>query len=199
MSEPVEIISFLENVVERVTQHYKSDFRYDDLRLRNCLNESNMEDRTFYWMARSNGTWLVRERDAFIMGSNGHSIWTYYERSTEKIEAYRIVVTGGRNGKPVGKLFNLNYPEQVKRVMQNALPVQDITLFFPSGQQVTLPLESYNQNPDQFSDKYGICTNIRYNVTDEAELTRRLMMEHRYERGWQPTPHKNKAHHEKQR
>ena len=78
MEENIDILAFLEKVMLKNTHSYQSDFQYDIARLRDAALESDPERRTFYWMSRPAGTWLVTERDAFLRGSNGHTIWTHY-------------------------------------------------------------------------------------------------------------------------
>ena len=78
IEENIDILAFLEQVMLKNIHSYQSDFQYDIARLRDATLESDPERRTFYWMSRLAGIWLVTERDTFLRGSNGHTIWTHY-------------------------------------------------------------------------------------------------------------------------
>lgn len=179
MKRNIELIPFLTQVVQRNTHSYQSDFRYDLERLKEAAKETNMEDRVFYWMSRPHGTWCVLERDAFIRESSGHHIWTYYASEPEGIKAYRVTVTGQRAGEPVGDVIKLNYPEQVKRVEQNALPVSRVEITFRSGEKMVMSLERYKRDREWLFQEHGMIRHFRYCPESEAELTRRIMLEHR--------------------
>lgn len=105
----IDILAFLEQVLLKNTRSYQSDFQYDIARLRDAALESDPERRTVYWMSRPAGTWLVTERDAFLRGSNGHTIWTHYAGEPKGIKAYRVAVTGGSRERPLGTVRKLNY------------------------------------------------------------------------------------------
>ena len=109
MEENIDILAFLEKVMLKNTHSYQSDFQYDIARLRDAALESDPERRTFYWMSRPAGTWLVTERDAFLRGSNGYTIWTHYAGEPKGIRAYRVAVTGGSRERPLGTVRKLNY------------------------------------------------------------------------------------------
>lgn len=123
MGKEISLIAFLDEVVSRNTQHYKSDFELDAQKLRDALDSPNQDERVFYFMSRPNGTWCVLERDAFLRESDGYKIWTHYANMPAGIEAYRIVITGQCGTAPMGYVVKLNYREQVQRVIKAALPM----------------------------------------------------------------------------
>ena len=47
MEKKIDIIPFLAGIVEENTQHYQSDFAYDEKRLQAAMLEISQEDRTF--------------------------------------------------------------------------------------------------------------------------------------------------------
>ena len=112
MGKEISLIAFLDEVVSRNTQHYKSDFELDAQKLRDALDSPNQDERVFYFMSRPNGTWCVLERDAFLRESDGYKIWTHYANMPAGIEAYRIVITGQCGTAPMGYVVKLNYREQ---------------------------------------------------------------------------------------
>lgn len=186
MAEQIELIPFLKKILDCTTQHYKSDFQYDISRLQSAALESNPERRTFYWMARPSGTWLVTERDVFLRGSEGHTIWTHYAGEPAGIKAYRIAVTGGSRDVPLGTVRKLNYTQQVKRVEANALPAVRLELFFQSGQVREIAPERYMREREWLFNEYGMLQYLRYCPESEAELEQRLMTEHRLQKGRRP-------------
>ena len=159
MEESIDILAFLEQVMLENTRSYQSDFQYDIARLRDAALESDPERRTFYWMSRPAGTWLVTERDAFLRGSNGYTIWTYYAGEPKGIRAYRVAVTGGSRERPLGTVRKLNYAQQVKRVETRALPTVRLELFFCSGQVREIAPERYRKSASGFSMN-TVCCNI---------------------------------------
>ena len=113
MERQIEIIPFLSRVVQENTHSYQEDFDYDVRKITRAVQESNMEDRTFYWMSRPCGTWCVKERDVFLQETDEHIIWTHFASEADGIPAYRVVITGHRDGAAIGNVFPLHYREQV--------------------------------------------------------------------------------------
>lgn len=179
----VDILSVLSQVVQRNTQHYQSDFDYDRETLSRAGQELNMENRVFYWMSRPEGTWCVKEREVFLLESEAHTIWTYHEAEAENICAYRVTVTGLRDGRPVGLLKRLNYKEQVQRVQRAALPVETVELHFPGRPAMTIPYREWEGHHRGMIEQYGTPERVRYAPKNEAELARILIAEHRIQAG----------------
>lgn len=179
MGKNIDLIPFLQKIVRQNTKGYQSDLRYDVQRLKDAVTAPSLEDRVFYWMSRPHGTWCVLERDAFLQGTDGHTIWSHYADAPEGIAAYRLTVTGlGAKG-PVGEAVKLDYPAQVKRVEQNALPLSHMELTFRSGDQMTMPREQYLERRESLFQEYGMIVHLRCCPWDEAELARVIEEEHR--------------------
>lgn len=177
MEKKVELLPFLEHVMERTTTCYKEDFQDDMVRLRGAVGETASANRTFYWMARPCGTYIVYERNVFLRGTNGHVIWTHYADMSNEIRAYRLVVTGGSYDTPMGTVHKINYPEQVKRVMASAIPAVKVEISFPSGQVLEMKIEEYETEQRRLFEKYGIPSHIRYCPADEGKLQAILALE----------------------
>lgn len=183
MENPIDILDFLSKIVEENTQHYRSDFTYDEKTLWQAAQEPNMEDRVFYWMSRPAGTWCVKEREAFLRGSSAHSIWTHYADEPEQIKAYRITITGRKDGRVMGLAVPLDYREQVRRVQRNALPADTVTIQYESGHAVTVSCQEHPKKLAAVLPGDGGVQNIRYAPKSEAELARVIMEEHRWQAG----------------
>ncbi len=188
MEKRIDLLKYLSRVVQENTRAYQEDFQYDVRKITESVRESHMEDRVFYWMSRPAGTWCVKERDVFLRESEGHAIWTHYAPVADEIRAFRIVVTGLRDGVVVGDVYPLNYKEQVHRIREAALPIATVEITYPNGHTARMTYAELEQCRGNLHDRYGRPQRIRYAPEKEAELTRRIMLEHRFEKGWKPKP-----------
>ena len=174
MERQIEIIPFLSRVVQENTHAYQEDFDYDVRKIA----------RAVYWMSRPCGTWCVKERDVFLRETEEHAIWTYYESEPDGIRAYRIGITGHRDGAAIGNVFPLHYREQVQRIQQAALPVSTVEITYPNGHTSKLTYAEFEKCRRHLYERYGKPERIRYAPENEAELTKRIMLEHRFQKGW---------------
>lgn len=171
MEKKIDIIPFLAGIVEENTQHYQSDFAYDEKRLQAAMLEISQEDRTFLWMSRPCGTLCVPEREAFIKESTAHITWTHYDYDAEHIKAYRVIVEPGREGAFVlGQVKPLRYGEQVERVKQNAIHAEMVELTFADGTELELPYAAYSGHFHSLINDHGRIERIHYKPGNELEL-----------------------------
>ncbi len=177
----IDVLNFLFHVVQRNTEFYKSDFNYDIAVLQNAARAHGIADRSFCWMSRRSGTWCLKEREIFLRGTGAFSTWTYYETAAAGIQAYRIAVTGCREDTVIGDIFPLNYTEHVRRVKQNALPIQFITASFQDGSIMTMEHDEYCRGKAALQARHGQITEVVYFPKSETELTHILLLEHRLE------------------
>lgn len=177
MGKRIELLPFLSGIVEQTTTHYSEDFQIDAARLNKATFKSRLENRTFLWMARPTGTQLVFERNVFLKETDDHVILTHYADMPKGIQAYRVVVQGDNKEGPLGTVRKLNYPEQVKRVMANALHVERIEFTYPSGERRAIAIEKYRQEREWLFYEYGMPCHTLYCPHDEAELQRVLAAE----------------------
>lgn len=177
MEKPIDILNYLSKIVEENTLYYQSDFVNDQATLYQAAQEHDPDDRTFYWMSRHTGTWCVKERDVFIRESTSHSIWTYYEDAGQSIRAYRIFITGLKNGRVMGNVRRLNYQQQVQRVLCYAMSAESVTLEYQSGFIIRIPYRKYRETAWTFHRKGDGIAKVRFDVADSWELTRVLNYE----------------------
>ena len=178
MEKKIDIIPFLEGIVEENTHHYQSDFDYDKVRLTAAMLEASQENRTFLWLSRPCGTLCVPEREAFIKESTAHITWTHYDYDAEHIKAYRIIVSPGREGDFVlGQIKPLHYGEQVERVKQNAIHAEMVELTFADGTELEMPYAAYSGSFHGLINAHGRIERIHYKPGNEAELARVLQKE----------------------
>ena len=178
MGKEISLIAFLDEVVSRNTQHYKSDFELDAQKLRDALDSPNQDERVFYFMSRPNGTWCVLEREVFLDDTNANCIWTHYADCPDGILAYRVVIEGIRDGKLAGKIIPLDYAKQVQRVIKSALPIVKIQY---RDKDDSFCENSYHAFMNSSMPYDEAIHDIRYVPESEAELQHILMLEHRME------------------
>ncbi len=178
MEKMIDLIPFLEGIVEENTEYYKSDFEYDERRLQAAMLEPSQENRTFLWLSRPCGTLCVLEREAFIRESTAHIAWTHYDYDAEHIRAYRVIVAPGRKGAfALGKIQPLHYGEQVERVKRGAVHAETVELALADGTTLELPYKAYSGYSHSFTAIHGRIERITYKPGDEADLNRILQME----------------------
>lgn len=193
MEKMIDILPFLEEVVEKNTQLYQSDLAYDEKRLQEAKRETQQENRTFLWMSRPCGTYCVLEREAFMRGTGAHTIWTGYEHEAEKIKAYRIIVAPGYAGAyALGKIQPLNYGEQLQRVKKNAVPVHTVEMTFEDGEHLILPYEDYRRQIRGLYDIHGRVETIWYAPENKLELSCILQAERAISTAKKRPPRKKK-------
>lgn len=195
MEKKIDIIPFLEGIVEENTQSYQKDFAHDEELLKAAMLEMYQEDRTFLWMSRPCGTWCVLEREVFLRETPAHIIWTNrdYEAEADKIKAYRVIVAPGRKGAFVlGKVQPLNYGEQIQRVRQNAVCVWTVSLTFVDGFFSTFSYEQYSRQFRSLIEAHGKIEHIQFDPQNEPELRRVLQAERMIPAVRKRTPRKKK-------
>lgn len=193
MEKKIDIIPFLAGIVEENTQHYQSDFAYDEKRLQAAMLEISQEDRTFLWMSRPCGTLCVPEREAFIKESTAHITWTHYDYDAEHIKAYRVIVEPGREGAFVlGQVKPLRYGEQVERVKRNAVHAEMVELTFADGTELELPYAAYSGHFHSLINDHGRIERIHYKPGNELELDCVLQKERIASAVGKRTPRKKK-------
>lgn len=179
----IDVLAFLSSVVQENTAFYRSDFNYDISTLRNAVMEKNVADRSFYWMSRRSGTWCLKEREVYLRNTGAFSIWTHYANEADPIRAYRVVITGHRNETVIGDVYELDYEQQVQRVIRDALPVHLVTLSFADGSMMTMLYDEYCRDRKALTAQHGDILDIDWYPESEATLTKALMLEHRFQAG----------------
>lgn len=193
MEKKIDILPFLEEIVEKNTHLYQSDLVYDEKRLQEAKLEKHQENRTFLWMSRPCGTHCVLEREAFMRGTGAHSIWTNYEQEAKYIAAYRIIVDPGYSGPfALGKVQHLDYGQQVQRVKKNAVPVHIVELTFEDGEHLTLPYEDYRRQIRGLYDIHGRVETVWYAPENKLELSCILQAERAISTAKKRPPRKKK-------
>ena len=154
----VDLISTMGRIVYKHTEHYKSDFEYDKNDLMCAVNKAEIQDRTFLWLCRDTGTWLLRERDVFLKETSQHHTFTYYSDSNSKILAYAVVVNGMDGNKLMGDIYDLDYAKHCKHVISDSLYAEKLLMFYENGTMTCPP----NSSPIPLPPDAGCGTFLDY-------------------------------------
>ena len=142
--ENVDIIASLGAVMELNTEHYKSDFRYDMEMFMEAARHPTEENTHLLWLSRRCGTECFRERDVYLKESQASHTWAFHATTGDSILAYAVEITGLRDGKVMGNLYELDYRQHAAKLGQQALPIQEVSLKFEDGTETRCSYEQYD-------------------------------------------------------
>ena len=171
----IDIIGFMGSVVQRHMRHYQSDFRIDEAALRRVAGCDERQDRTFIWMCRTLGTWLLPERDVLLKGTSGNNIFTFYmEQTNDPVLVFAIKVMGVKGGRIIGDIYALDYPTYYAHVCSVMLKAETVILQYERGTRIKRADDMVTSHPDTV---YGRCLSIRYQPHQREDLDRLLQRE----------------------
>ena len=175
--ENVDVIAALGEIMRQNTAFYQSDFDIDKGIIQRAAASDQAVDKTLLWMSRPSGTYCFRERDVFLKGTRQHNTWRFYgEQTRDKILAYAVELTGTKDDTIRGNLYELDYQQHFRHVIDAALPVSVSRLFYEHGSR-DIPAEQYfDGSPDRVLDDF-----LRYEFQprDPAVLQEALQQEQR--------------------
>ncbi|MFI3238756.1 MAG: hypothetical protein R3Y47_12160 [Lachnospiraceae bacterium] len=148
--ENVDIIDVLQFVVDNNTSHYAVDFEYDK---KNLLGVAG-EDNHFFWMSRDSGTWLLPERDVFLIGTAAHHTWTSYSERNDSVKAFMVEVLRVSDGRAYGNLTELDYEKHLDYLTTNAEIPKEVQITFRDSMR-NFSLQEYNGNSTMIRNRYG--------------------------------------------
>ena len=145
--EDVDVFASLEAIMKQNTGFYQSDFDIDKQIIAEKAASPNKEDKTLLWLSRPSGTYCFRERDVFIKDTAPNNTWRFYKEQTrDPILAYAVELTGVRDGKIKGNLYELDYEKHYERVKDNTVDAGTVTLVYEQGtreQPAERPFDGY--------------------------------------------------------
>jgi len=181
--ENVDVLAALGAVVELNTEHYKSDFKYDVERFKEAAKHPDGDNNRLLWMSRQSGTWCVKEREAYIKGSEAHGIWNGYATIigdinsymstvivTDRILAFAVEVKGIENGRVKGDIYELDYRDHIRHINRAALPKHTVTATYEDGTKLTLPHAEYDGKRERLYYQHGKVTDFRVDPEDASAL-----------------------------
>ena len=153
--ENVDVIASLEAIMKQNTAFYQSDFEIDKRILREAASRPAAEEKRLLWFSRPSGTCCFRERDVFLKDTRQHNTWRFYgEQTRDKILAYAVELTGKENGIIKGNLYELDYPQHFREVVEKSLPADIYKLLFEHGERVQPAGMYFDGNPDPQLGKF---------------------------------------------
>lgn len=145
----VDVLDMMGRVLEAHTEHYKSDFGIDRKILWSASAKEERQDRTYVWLCRKSGTWLLRERAVYIRDTRENSTFRYYlEQTSSPVIVLVVEVTGYTAHTVIGNLYTVDYRKYYDHVMKAMLPVEGIVLTYEGGSRVIEPGTAFNGCPD---------------------------------------------------
>ena len=141
-------------------------------------------------MSRPSGTYCFRERDVFLKGTRQHNTWKFYgEQTRDKILAYAVELTGTQGGTIRGNLYELDYQQHFRHVVEASQPVSVNRLFYEHGTRDIPDGQYFDGSPDRVLGNF-----LRYETQphDPAVLQEALRQE-QHSRG-RAVPGDFKAH-----
>ena len=173
--ENVDVIEALGELMRQYTAFYQSDFDIDKGIIQRAAASDQTVDKTLLWMSRPSGTYCFRARDVFLKDTRQHNIWRFYgEQTRDKILAYAVELTGTKDDTIWGNLYELDYQQHFRHVIDAALPVSVNRLFYERGSRDIPANRFFDGSPDRVLGDF-----LRYEAQpcDSAVLQEALQQE----------------------
>lgn len=153
--EDVDVTASLEAIMKQNTGFYQSDFDIDKQIIAEKAASPRKEDKTLLWFCRPSGTHCFRERDVFIRDTAPNNTWRFYkEQTSDPILAYAVELTGVKDGKITGNLYELDYGKQYERVKDNTVDAGTVTLVYEHGTREQPADQHFDGYPDPQLGKF---------------------------------------------
>ena len=188
--ENVDVVASLEAIMKQNTAFYQSDFEIDKQILQKAAISPIPEGKRLLWFSRPSGTCCFRERDVFLKDTRQHNTWRFYgEQTHDTILAYAVELTGTQQEKIKGNLYELDYPQHFREVIEKSISADNYTLLYEHG-ELTKPAGQYfDGNTDPQLGKF-----IRFEAQpNDPEALKSLLGEQKKKR-IQHTPGDFKSH-----
>ena len=173
--ENVDVIAALSEIMRQNTASYQSDFDIDKGNIQWAAASDQAVDKALLWMSRPSGTYCFRERDVFLKDTRQHNTWRFYgEQTRDKILAYAVELTGTKDGTIRGNLYELDYQQHFRHVIDAALPVSMNRLFYEHGSRDIPAEQFFDGSPDRV---LGDFLHYEFQPHDPAVLQEALQQE----------------------
>lgn len=119
----VDILAAMEQIVNIHTEHYQSDFFEVDVpMLREASEKKERQDKTFLWLCRTMGTWLLKERNIFLKDTRESNTFRFYqEQTSEPIIALAVEIYGLIGNRVIGNLYPIDYESHYRHVLTKSI------------------------------------------------------------------------------
>lgn len=174
--EDVDLFDVMGRIVDSHVEHYRSDFDIDMKILREAADKEIREDRTYIWLCRTCGTWLLRERDVFIRNTREHNTYCFYaDQPSDRVLAYAVEVTGNKGSVCFGNLYALDYAQHYQCVASSAQNPKGILFVYEKGQKIK-PSDTHIYGDDD--GDYGKFQYFEFQPENDEALSQILAEEH---------------------
>lgn len=164
----VNILSFMGNVVQKHTRYYQSDFEIDKEILHRAAEKQEQQDKTFIWLCRTAGTWLLLERNTFLKDTREFNTYSFYaEQTSDPILAYVVEVISGTQDSVMGSVYVMDYPKHYKHVQAVSLKAETAVMQYEHGCRTQSADERISGYPDM---EYGKLQSVQYQPHSQEEL-----------------------------
>lgn len=171
----VDLLSLMGAVVQKHTKHYQSDFEIDREILHRVADRQEQQDKTFIWLCRTAGTWLLLERNTFLKDTREHNTFSFYaEQTSDQILAFLVEVTGGIQDSVMGNVYVLDYAAYYSHMHSVSLKAETVVMQYEHGCRTRSADARISGYPDM---EYGKLQSVQYQPHSQEELTRLLWNE----------------------
>lgn len=183
----VDILPALQDIMERITESYQSDFEYDKEKIIRYAQNPDYGDEVLLWMARSSGTWCLPESAVFLKDTFEHNTWRFYaEQSIDNILAFAVIPREIDGDTVRGDLYQLNYLEHAKRVERLAISYTGVNLTFEDGNTRHFTAKEYSANWELIVQEFGKIQKTKYEPPTPREFHNMLCQEQRLRSSFRP-------------
>lgn len=145
----VDLAETLRNIVKLKVNNYQEDIVYD------ILNLYNSKDNDYFcFMTRDSGTWLFKEKEAYIKESQANNTWKYYKDS-KGIFTYMIEVTEKKENKIIGNIYEVDYKKTLDDIIKNEQEIEKVEVTFENENKLIYDVEDFRNNKADIINKYG--------------------------------------------
>ena len=115
----------------------------------------------------------------FLKDTRQHNTWRFYgEQTRDTVLAYLVELTGKEDGKLKGNLYELDYEQHFRRVIEKSVPADNYTLVYEHGERSIPAGQYFDGNPDPQLGKFE-----RFEAQpNDPEALRGVLMEEQHSR-----------------
>lgn len=132
----VDLLSVMQEIVDKNTQSFKSDFQIDRKTLQTAAEmvKQGAKKLHYIWITRKCGTWLLEEPRVMISGSAENSTLLYYEdMGDENPHVTAITITGKEGDHPVGEIYSMKYTDYCDYIKAHGVPIDGYEASYEKG------------------------------------------------------------------
>lgn len=167
----VDILESLGRIVNLHTKEFKEDFELDKKIILKLAQSTDETDRRLIWMCRPLGTHCLREGDVFLEDTyENRVLYAYHSEKPNKNLLYALHLKSMDGSTVKGDIYTLDYAKEVERLPLVSCPIEQVTIYYPDGNEFTVPFKSMRGAVNELSKVHGDPASFRYHPESEAEL-----------------------------